>query len=83
MRLVILLSAVGSAMVLATAVSAFDGSIAWSYPGGPLEDVTDAAPYCAGCHSSVGANQLRDMQGPRAQEMLAASHLAAIKAGEK
>jgi len=82
MRLVILVSAVGFAMVLATALSAFDGSIAWSYPGGPLEDVTDAAPYCAGCHSSVDANQLREMQGPRAQELLAASHIAAIRAGE-
>ena len=38
MRLVILVSAVGFAMVLATALSAFDGSIAWSYPGGPLEE---------------------------------------------
>jgi hypothetical protein len=62
MRPVILVSAVGSAMTLAMALNAFDGSIAWSYPGGPLEDVTDAAPYCAGCHSSVDANQLRDMQ---------------------
>lgn len=81
MRPVILVS-VGSALILAMALSTFDGSIAWSYPGGPLEDVTDAAPYCAGCHSSVDANQLRDMQGPRAQELLAASHVAAIKAGE-
>jgi hypothetical protein len=82
MRPVILASAVGSAMILAMALSAFDGSIAWSYPGGPLEDVTDAAPYCAGCHSSVDANQLRDLQGQRAQEMLAASHIATIKAGQ-
>jgi hypothetical protein len=77
-----LVSAVGSAIAFAMALSVFDGSIAWSYPGGPLEDVTDAAPYCAGCHSSVDANQLRDIQGPRAQEMLVASHIAAIKAGE-
>lgn len=82
MRPGILVSAVGSAMAFAIALSAFDGSIAWSYPGGPLEDVTDAAPYCAGCHSSVDANQLRDMQGARVQEMLVASHIAAIKAGE-
>ena len=82
MRPVILMAAVGSAMTLVLALSAFEGSIAWSYPGGPLEDVTDAAPYCAGCHSSVDANQLRDMQGQRVQEMLAASHIAAIKTGE-
>jgi hypothetical protein len=82
MRPVVLLSTLGSAMIFAIAVSALEGSIAWSYPGGPLEDVTDAAPYCAGCHSSVDMNQLRDMPGPRAQAMLAASHIAAIKAGE-
>jgi hypothetical protein len=82
MRPVIMMSAIGSAMLLAMALTALDGPIAWSYPGGPLEDVTDAAPYCAGCHSSVDANQLRDMEGPRVQEMLAASHIAAIKAGE-
>ncbi len=83
MRLANPLSAIGSIMVLALALSAFEGSIAWGYPGGPLEDVTDAAPYCAGCHSSVDANQLRDMQGPRMQEMLVASHIAAIKAGKE
>ncbi len=57
------------------------GSIARAYPGGPLQDVTDAAPYCAGCHSSTDENQLRDMQGPRKQQMLASKHIAAIKAG--
>jgi hypothetical protein len=69
MRPVKLLSFIASAMILAVAMSAFDGSIAWSYPGGPLEDVTDAS-------------QLRDMPGPRAQDMLVAAHIAAIKAGE-
>src|SRR5215469_10408344 len=82
MRSVILMAAGGCLITLVMALGAFDGSIAWGYPGGPLEDVTDAAPYCAGCHSSVDANQLRDMPGQRAQEMLAASHIAAIKAGE-
>lgn len=57
------------------------GSRAWAYPGGPLQDVTDAAPFCAGCHASTDANQLREMQGPRKQQMLATSHIAAIKAG--
>jgi len=57
------------------------GSIAWAYPGGPLQDVTDAAPFCAACHSSTDANQLRDLQGPRKEHMLAASHVAAIKDG--
>ena len=77
-----LMSAIGSAMILAVTLGVLDSSIAWGYPGGPLEDVTDAAPYCAGCHSSTDASQLRDMSGPRAQDMLVASHIAAIKGGE-
>lgn len=80
MRLASLQAAI--ALVLAGAASTGQRSIAWAYPGGPLEDVTDAAPYCAGCHSSTDAKELRDMQGPRAQAMLAASHIAAIKAGK-
>jgi hypothetical protein len=62
-------------------VALCSSSIASAYPGGPLQDVTDAAPYCAGCHSSTDENQLRDMQGPRKQQMLASNHIAAIKAG--
>ena len=69
-------------MTLALTLGTFAGSIAWGYPGGPLEDVTDAAPFCAGCHSSTDANQLRGIPPQRAQDMLVASHLAAIKAGE-
>ncbi|MGO9604645.1 MAG: hypothetical protein ACLQAT_14870 [Candidatus Binataceae bacterium] len=78
MRVANLLATIGLAMILALC-----GSTAWAYPGGPLQDVTDAAPYCAGCHSSTDANQLRDMQkGPETEEMLATSHIAAIKAGQ-
>ena len=80
MRPVKLLPAIASAMILA--LGALEASRASAYPGGPLEDVTDAAPYCAGCHSSTDANQLRDMQGPRMQDMLVAAHIAAIKGGE-
>ncbi|MGA7872762.1 MAG: hypothetical protein WCA22_17880 [Candidatus Binatus sp.] len=80
MRLLHLEIATGLIIVLAAKL--WCGSMAWAYPGGPLQDVTDAAPYCAGCHSSTDANQLRDMQGPRKQQMLAASHISAIKAGQ-
>jgi len=72
--------ATGLTVVLGAAI--WCRSIARAYPGGPLQDVTDAAPYCAGCHSSTDANQLRDMQGPRKQQMLSASHISAIKAGQ-
>jgi hypothetical protein len=55
---------------------------AWAYPGGPLHDVTDAAPYCAGCHSSVGIDQLRDLPHDQALKRTAiVAHLDAIKAG--
>ena len=73
-----------SAIVLGALVLALGAvwTVAWAYPGGPLDDVTDAAPYCAGCHSSTDANQLRGMAGPRVQKMTADAHIAAIKAGE-
>jgi hypothetical protein len=67
--------------MLAIALGAFPSASAWSYPGGPLDDVTDAAPYCAGCHSSVGVEQLRSLPPARAVKMTAQSHLDAIKAG--
>ena len=58
------------------------GASAWAYPGGPLRDVTDAAPYCAGCHSSIGVEQLRDLPAAQAQKRTAAAaHIDAIKAG--
>jgi hypothetical protein len=79
-RLVNLPLAIASVILFGVALGA--GSSAWPYPGGPLQDVTDAAPYCAGCHASTDANQLRDMQGPRKDQMLAAGHIAAIKAGQ-
>ncbi|HEY6418058.1 MAG TPA: hypothetical protein VIX59_03560 [Candidatus Binataceae bacterium] len=69
------------AALLAIALGAFPGASAWSYPGGPLDDVTDAAPYCAGCHSSIDLKQLRSLPPMRAAKMTAASHLDAIKAG--
>lgn len=35
------------------------GGDAYAYNGGPLRNVTDLTPHCAGCHSSVGKEQLR------------------------
>src|SRR5580704_17932831 len=55
---------------------------AWAYPGGPLRDVTDIAPYCAGCHSSVGIEQLRNLPAAQAQKRTVAGHIDAIKSGE-
>jgi hypothetical protein len=64
------------------AIGVFSCVCAWAYPGGPLRDVTDAAPYCAGCHSSVGIDQLRDLPADQASKRTAAvAHIDAIKAG--
>jgi len=66
----------------AIALGVFPCAPGWSYPGGPLQDVTDAAPFCAGCHSSTDGHQLRDLPAEQATKMTAAvNHIAAIKAG--
>jgi hypothetical protein len=70
-----------TALSIAIVIGGLGGAPAWGYPGGPLNDVTDAAPYCAGCHSSVGVEQLRDMPAEQAHKRTVAAHLDAIKAG--
>jgi xanthosine utilization system XapX-like protein len=56
---------------------------AHAYPGGTPEFQTDAAPYCASCHSSANADMMRGAAPDRAQKELAANkHVALITAGE-
>ena len=51
-----------------------------AYPGGTPTFVTDVAPFCAGCHSSVSADQLQGVPPKRVQAELAAQkHLAKIR----
>ncbi len=70
------------AVSLAIALGGFPSVCALAYPGGPLHDVTDAATYCAGCHSSVGVEQLRDLPAEDARKRtVAVAHIEAIKAG--
>ena len=53
-----------------------------AYPGGTPAFQTDAAPYCAGCHSSRSLEALAGANGDRATKELAANkHLALIEAG--
>ena len=40
-----------------------------AYPGGTPRMVTNAGPYCAVCHSSVGTDQVRDMAPEAAARM--------------
>lgn len=52
-----------------------------AYPGGTPSFVTDAAPYCASCHSSISAEQLRGVAQKRVQaELVANKHIAKIEA---
>ncbi len=58
-------------------------TVAGAYPGGTPGSQTDAAPYCASCHSSLSEDALAGAPGGRAQKELAQNkHLALIEAGE-
>ncbi len=55
-----------------------------AYPGGTPRFVTNAAPYCAGCHSSVNADQLRDLPADAQAGLLPdKKHYAALSAGDE
>jgi hypothetical protein len=57
--------------------------LAQAYPGGTPSFQTDAAPYCAGCHSSANAEVLAGA-GERAEKELAErKHIAVILSGQK
>ena len=54
-----------------------------AYPGGTPRAVTNAAPYCTSCHSSVNAQQLREMPAEASAGMLPENrHYTAISNGE-
>ena len=57
------------------------GAIA--YPGGTPDFQTDAAPYCAGCHSSRSAEALAGAGDRAAKEVAESKHLAVVLSGQK
>jgi len=68
-----------SRLLLALALTAL-ASRASAYPGGTPGDVTDVAPFCAACHSSVSEDQLQGLPPARATAEVAANkHLAKIQ----
>lgn len=68
---------------LATGALALAATAAPAFPGGTPWFQTDAAPFCAGCHSSRTEAMLEGMPGDVATEQLAASkHIPRIEAGE-
>jgi hypothetical protein len=53
-----------------------------AYNGGPLRNVTDLTPTCAGCHSSIGKEQLRVEPEALATSMLVENrHYKALEEG--
>lgn len=55
---------------------------AHGYPNGTLIHVTDLAPACAGCHSSMSADQVRNLPPEFAsKQVVDAKHYQAILAG--
>jgi hypothetical protein len=70
----------GRALWIAIGLLWLPGAAA-AYPGGTPTYVTDVAPYCAGCHSSVAADQFAGVPEARVQAELAdKKHLARIRA---
>lgn len=63
------------------AVLLWTGS-AQAFNGGPLRNVTDLTPTCAGCHSSVGKEQLRlEPEAFAATQLVENRHYKAIEEG--
>ncbi len=55
-----------------------------AFPGGTPRAVTNAGPYCAFCHSSVGKEQLRDMPAEAQASLLPEGrHFSEISGGEE
>src|SRR3990172_6167716 len=55
---------------------------AQGYPNGPLIHVSDLAPACAGCHSSMSADQVRNLPPDfAAKQVVGGKHYQAILSG--
>jgi len=54
-----------------------------AYPGGTPDFQTDAAPYCAGCHSSRDATALAGAGERAEKEVAERKHIAVILSGQK
>ncbi len=69
-------------LVLLAALTLLAAPAAYGYPGGPQIHVTDLVPACAGCHSSVGGDQLKSLPAAMAdRQTVEAKHYAQITSG--
>jgi len=58
-------------------------AVSVAYPGGTPDFQTDAAPYCAGCHSSRSETALAGAGERAAKELAERKHLAVVLSGQK
>ena len=73
------LSLAGLALILVWALGI---PSAQGYPNGPLIHVSDLAPACAGCHSSMSADQVRNLPPDfAAKQVVGGKHYQAILSG--
>jgi hypothetical protein len=72
----------GAKIVALAAGAAGIAAAAGAYPGGTPTFQTDAAPYCASCHSSLSEEALAGAGERAAKELAANKHLATILAGQ-
>ncbi|MBI4638399.1 MAG: hypothetical protein HY727_18835 [Candidatus Rokubacteria bacterium] len=71
-----------SVVGLFTMILAIAGPQAHGYVGGPVRNVTDLAPTCAGCHSSFSRDQLRaEPEALAASQVKENKHYKAIEEG--
>ncbi len=69
---------------VALAIVSLLPAAALAYPGGTPGFQTDAAPFCAGCHSSRSVEVLAGAPGDMATKQLVENkHLAVVEAGSK
>ena len=69
--------------ILAALVLAVAPGLAAAYPGGTPDFQTNAAPFCAGCHSSRSKEMLAGADERAAKEMVERKHIAVILSGQK
>lgn len=65
------------------AVASILAPTAAAYPGGTPSYQTDAAPYCAGCHSSRSVDVLEGAGERATKELTERKHIALILSGQK
>src|SRR5438552_12254212 len=67
-------------LMLFAMTAVIGGAVALADPYGPPHAVTDMAPFCASCHSSVNVAQLPDLRPEIAMtETIAEKHIKHIK----